>query len=517
MQSEALPPEPKRTHPATAILGLGSVGFAALTAVVIPGGGIVFELFLALFGLRQIVQWYFRTYELRADDLVIREGIITRREQIVPYNRVQQVDIHRGLLAQVLGLSELRIETAGSAAGRVQLRLLDQTTAASIRTQVLSRRVVGENAGRMPPAVDPDAPPWAGPAPEATPVLAVPAARLALAGATATWLVFGACAAAVFVAGFVPIALLSSTVAPLALAGIAFGAVALVALLSGLSMLFTVLQYAGLTVSVSEDDLRVDYGALEKQHLSVPRRRVQQVSISDNPLRRALGIVDVTLHSAAAPGGEHASHLTVIAFPREEVGRFLAFLMQDPEWHAPRLQPRTRTAHRRAIVRRAALLCVPAVVAAIAFFPEGLLSLALSAGAGYAWGTVAHRRAGHAITDAITVFAAGAISHRVHVIPRRRVQSAAHHGIAVPAPCRSRHVLARHRGLTGAAPLRHRRSHCIRHANGDPAFGGHARRRVGRTEPRRGEHFLTSDARYTSAVPLPPPCKPGNSPGIQKE
>ena len=287
----------------------------------IPGGGVVFELFLALFGLRQIAQWYFRTYELRSDDLVVREGIITRREQIIPYNRVQQVDIHRDLLAQVLGLSELRIETAGSAAGRVQLRLLDQATAASIRSQVLSRRAVGENAGRVPPADDADAPPWAAPAPEATPVLAVPAARLALAGATATWLVFSACVAAVVVVGLAPVALLSSTVAPLALAGIAFGAVALVALLTGVSVVTTMLQYAGLTVSVSEGDLRVDYGALDKQHLSIPRRRVQQVSIADNPLRRALGIVDVTLHSAAAPGGEHASHLTVIAFPARRSGR----------------------------------------------------------------------------------------------------------------------------------------------------------------------------------------------------
>jgi putative membrane protein len=424
MQSEPLPREPKRTHPATAILGLGSVGFAALVAVATPGGGMVLELLLALFGLRQIAQWYFRTYELRPDDLVIREGIITRREQIVPYNRVQQVDIHRGLLAQVLGLSELRIETAGSAAGRVQLRLLDQATAASIRSLVLSRRLPGENAGRVPQAEAADAPPWARPAPEATPVLAVPAARLALAGATATLPVFSACAAAVVVAGFAPIALLSSTVAPLALAGTVFGAVALVALMTGLSVFATVLQYAGLTVSMSDGDLRVDYGALDKQHLSLPRRRVQQVSISDNPLRRALGIVDVTLHSAAAPGGEHASHLTVIAFPRADVGPFLAFLMQDPEWLPPALQPRTRAAHRRAIVRRSALLCVPAVAAAVAFFPEGVLSLAVAAGAGYAWGTVAHRRAGYANTDAITVFAAGAISHRVHVVPRRRVQSA---------------------------------------------------------------------------------------------
>ena len=141
MQSETtLPPGPQRTHPATALLGFAGVGFAAVLVVVTPGGGIFFELFLTLFGLREIVKWFFRTYELRADDLVIREGIFTRREQIVPYNRVQQVDIHRDLFAQILGLSELRIDTAGSAAGRVQLRLLGQSTAADIRARVLARR-----------------------------------------------------------------------------------------------------------------------------------------------------------------------------------------------------------------------------------------------------------------------------------------------------------------------------------------------------------------------------------------
>ena len=98
--------------------------------------------------------------------------------------------------------------------------------------------------------------------------------------------------------------------------------------------------------------------------------------------------------------------------------------MQDPDWHAPLLEPRTRAVHRRAIVRRIALLCIPTVVLAVQLFPEGLLSLALAAGAGYAWGSVADRRAGHATTGAITVFAGGAVLHRVHVVPRRRVQSA---------------------------------------------------------------------------------------------
>ena len=333
---------------------------------------------------------------------------------------------------------------------------------------MLARRAHGERltAGAGTEAsADTTAPAWAPPTPAATPILAVPGGQLALAGATAPVPVFFAFAAAVGVAVFAPIALLSSVVPPLTLAGATIVAVALVALTVGLSVLGTALQYAGLTVSVSGDDLHVDYGLLDKQHLSVPRRRVQQVSIVDNPLRRAIGIVDVTLHSAAAPGGEHAGHMTVIAFPRADVGPFLAFLMQDPDWHAPLLEPRTRAAHRRAIVRRIALLCVPTVVVAVAFFPEGLLSLALAAGAGYAWGS---RRAppGRPRDDRR--------HHRVRggcdlASGARRSTTAgaerAHDSVAVPAPRRPGDMLARHRRFTGAASLRHRRGHRRRHAH----------------------------------------------------
>ena len=86
MQSDpTLASGPRRTHPATALLGFGSVAFAVVLTFLTPGGNMFFELFLALVGLREIARWYFRTYDLRQDELVIAEGIVTRREQLVPY------------------------------------------------------------------------------------------------------------------------------------------------------------------------------------------------------------------------------------------------------------------------------------------------------------------------------------------------------------------------------------------------------------------------------------------------
>jgi membrane protein YdbS with pleckstrin-like domain len=58
-------------------------------------------------------------YLLRDDDFVFRRGVIFQRQVAVPYGRLQLVDVSRGPLARILGLSELRLVTAASSSGVV--------------------------------------------------------------------------------------------------------------------------------------------------------------------------------------------------------------------------------------------------------------------------------------------------------------------------------------------------------------------------------------------------------------
>jgi uncharacterized membrane protein YdbT with pleckstrin-like domain len=97
--------------------------------------------------------------------------------------------------------------------------------------------------------------------------------------------------------------------------------------------------------------------------------------------------------------------------------------MADPSWQVPPLQPRTPVAARRAVVRRTVLLAIPCLFSAVVAFPAGLVALAL-AGAGIPWGRAAHRRAGWGQTAELTAFAAGAVRHRIDLVPHSRVQSA---------------------------------------------------------------------------------------------
>ncbi len=56
-------------------------------------------------------------YEFTPDSLRLERGIIWKRYSNVPYERVQNVDIQRGIIARACGFSSVHIQTAGYSAG----------------------------------------------------------------------------------------------------------------------------------------------------------------------------------------------------------------------------------------------------------------------------------------------------------------------------------------------------------------------------------------------------------------
>ncbi len=52
-------------------------------------------------------------YEFTHDAIKIEKGIIWKKYISIPYERVQNVDIYRGVFARLFGLSDLQIQTAG--------------------------------------------------------------------------------------------------------------------------------------------------------------------------------------------------------------------------------------------------------------------------------------------------------------------------------------------------------------------------------------------------------------------
>ncbi len=76
-------------------------------------------------------------YQLRADDLVFRRGILWQRLVAVPYGRMQLVDITHGPLDRGFGIAQLKFVTAAAATG-VVIPGLPQATAEMLRDHLVA-------------------------------------------------------------------------------------------------------------------------------------------------------------------------------------------------------------------------------------------------------------------------------------------------------------------------------------------------------------------------------------------
>ena len=79
----------------------------------------------ALTGL--LLQAVRRRYEAwgyleRDDDLLVRRGVLVRRTSVVPYGRMQYVDVTAGPLDRRLGLATVTLHTAAAATDAVRAR-----------------------------------------------------------------------------------------------------------------------------------------------------------------------------------------------------------------------------------------------------------------------------------------------------------------------------------------------------------------------------------------------------------
>lgn len=113
----------------------GALGGAAASPEIGAGiglglvaAGLLWERFLA----RRVAAW---GYAERHEDLMVRRGVLIRRESVVPYGRMQFIDVTAGPVERSLGLATLRMHTA-AAASDARIPGLDRAVAGKLRDQL---------------------------------------------------------------------------------------------------------------------------------------------------------------------------------------------------------------------------------------------------------------------------------------------------------------------------------------------------------------------------------------------
>ena len=114
---------------ALAVAGVlsGSAVAYGFAAAALAGGALAWHIVV-----RRYRAW---GYAEREDDLLVRRGVMFARLSVVPYGRMQFIDVTAGPLERVFGLATVRLHTA-AAATDARIPGLDRNEAARLRDRL---------------------------------------------------------------------------------------------------------------------------------------------------------------------------------------------------------------------------------------------------------------------------------------------------------------------------------------------------------------------------------------------
>jgi putative membrane protein len=376
------------------------------------------------------LEWLRRTYVLEAGALRLDEGVLARRLRVVPFDRIQQVDLVRKPLHRVLGVATLRVETAGGGgAAEVDLDVVALDEAQALRSTLLRAKAGAAEAGGEGAEA-------AAAAPAERTLLRLSVGEVMLAGITGT-------RAAAVLAVLGPISQLTDwfpnlsdwllrrfnpeAVAPTTPAAVVAIAVVAAAVWLGLAAASSVVTDFGFTLARVGGDLVVRRGLLERREAVLPFARLQVVRVEESLLRRWLGLASIRIQSAGRTGGadQTASRLAVPVMQRSDVNRVLGELLPGAAPVPGLLAP--PPAARSWMVRRGILKSAPLILAAIVVLwtvsrpvaPAALVGVPLAVLVGLA----SYRSLGHARRDGFLYARQGVVIRVTTVVPVAKAQS----------------------------------------------------------------------------------------------
>lgn len=326
--AQTMGPE-RRLHPASFLFSMG----AHLKSLLVPGIAVIFtagssgrdwEVWLMVllipYTIAAIIRSLAFRYRFDADEMVVRRGWIFRSERHIPYARIQNIDAVQNVLHRVLGVAEVRVETASGGEPEATMTVLPVEALGEMRRFVFAGRESGEA-----PETSSDSEVRE----KAADVLLHLQPRelllygfiesrgaVVMAGALGLLWEFGLFDRLVeFATGgeqerpglvrqLVRSAIAHGGASLLLLAQTIAAFIVLLLVLRILSMAWAFVRLHGFTLARAGEDLRVDYGLLTRISATIPLQRIQTLTVSDSPLHRLFGRVSVHVDTAGGTGGE---------------------------------------------------------------------------------------------------------------------------------------------------------------------------------------------------------------------
>jgi putative membrane protein len=150
------PGRPQRLHPVSLVFLIGAFARSLLVpaiAVMFFSGAGYKTWFLIPFtfaGIASLVRYLFYRYRLGDDEMMVREGVLTRNERHIPYARIQNINLVQNPFHRMLKVAEVHVETASGTKPEAIIKVLSLAAIADIRERVFKDRA-GPTSGRPTP------------------------------------------------------------------------------------------------------------------------------------------------------------------------------------------------------------------------------------------------------------------------------------------------------------------------------------------------------------------------------
>ncbi len=420
----------RRLHPVSLIFSLGalarSLAVPALAVLLFSRGQAWEKWLLVPFAISvvvEVIRYFSLTYRFTASELVISQGLLSRRDRHIPYSRVQNIEQIQNWFHRIVGVTDVRVETGGSEELEARLRVVSLAAVDELRAIVGARRGA-ELAGGRP----------------ALPVVSIPLRELALHGLLTGR---GAVALAALLGLFWELgietpdwlgvdtsdrAFWQQMLAP---SGWKVGLwllvlPAFVFVLRLAAAAWSILTLFAFELTQRDDELHTRYGLFTRIARTIPRQRIQLLTVQDGWWHRRLGRASVqvqTVGRSAEESGESGQQWIAPIVAVERLPGLLAVVQPDLAFADVRWQPIDPRTFRRLVPLR--LLASAAIGGGLA----GLVGPWAAAGGLLlavllvwdAWATA--WRTGYAITDTSILVRTGAWTRRVSIARFSRVQS----------------------------------------------------------------------------------------------
>lgn len=221
--------------------------------------------------------WRRMGYQLGAEELSLRRGLLSVQLRTARYDRTQAVDVVEPVIARLFRLAAVRVETAGGQSSVIEIAYLKKSDAEALRDDILARVHVAPTSQTETPAEESAEEP----AEEPALVPEIPIARSLIAAALRT--------STLFLVGF--LILVVVTRLPLS--------AALPILVGALPNAWNVLDSSWrYTARTDGEVLNITYGLADRRRQSIRLDRIHAVQITQPFLWRPLGWYEVRVSVA---------------------------------------------------------------------------------------------------------------------------------------------------------------------------------------------------------------------------